>query len=323
MIDVVAGVAVRDGRVLLAQRPAGKDYAFAWECAGGKVDGEESFHEALRREWREELGVEVGALPELPVWYGEFKNPMLRAERAHVRLSFYLVGDRFSGTPSPREGQGVGWFTEAEMRSLTLAPGNVAALEDVVMAAFGRSDPGPRFTPSPRTKMPSSSPNDPIASTIAVGNSTSHPSLPVAFRSRIAIERVHWDAHVKVDYDGGNPLDLKRIARVAKKNYYYLKSDRIDLVLVHKTKKGHHLRIRFKPDLPRLPASVILAIQAALGDDPMRQKMNEARVARSEPGFNVLWNEKIINGKTTSIEILDEELTDAVREILGVRGRPS
>ena len=49
-----------DGRYLLLQRSAAKDFGSgAWECVTGRVDQGEGFTAAVRREVREELGVEV------------------------------------------------------------------------------------------------------------------------------------------------------------------------------------------------------------------------------------------------------------------------
>lgn len=56
---VVAGCVEWEGRVLLAQRPAGKERAGFWEFPGGKVEVGESDREALIREWAEELAVQV------------------------------------------------------------------------------------------------------------------------------------------------------------------------------------------------------------------------------------------------------------------------
>lgn len=50
-----------EGRVLLAQRPPGKQHAGLWEFPGGKIEPGESAVDALRRELREELGVEVAS----------------------------------------------------------------------------------------------------------------------------------------------------------------------------------------------------------------------------------------------------------------------
>jgi 8-oxo-dGTP diphosphatase len=59
-VDVAAAVLIRaDGATLLAQRPDGKAYAGYWEFPGGKIEAGEPVAEALRREIREELGVEI------------------------------------------------------------------------------------------------------------------------------------------------------------------------------------------------------------------------------------------------------------------------
>ena len=54
-----AGLFDDEGRVLIAQRPAGKALAGRWEFPGGKVVAGESERNALSRELREELGIEV------------------------------------------------------------------------------------------------------------------------------------------------------------------------------------------------------------------------------------------------------------------------
>ncbi|MCQ5003259.1 NUDIX domain-containing protein, partial [Escherichia coli] len=49
----------RDGKILLAQRPAHSDQAGVWEFAGGKVEPDQSQRQALVRELREELCIEA------------------------------------------------------------------------------------------------------------------------------------------------------------------------------------------------------------------------------------------------------------------------
>lgn len=141
MIEVVSAVIVRNNRILLTQRPEGKDFPFSWECPGGKVDGNESHHEALQRELCEELGLnEIGNISQSSVWCGEFdtKN-LIRKSRSKIFLLFYRVS--LSKTdplePSPIEGQGIGWFTANEMRRLSLAPGNQHGLESICKAIEG------------------------------------------------------------------------------------------------------------------------------------------------------------------------------------------
>lgn len=57
----VAAVAMidRDGRVLLAQRPEGKQFAGLWEFPGGKIEAGETPEAALVRELKEELGIDT------------------------------------------------------------------------------------------------------------------------------------------------------------------------------------------------------------------------------------------------------------------------
>lgn len=62
MLRVVSGLlANRDGKVLMGKRPMGKKRGGLWELPGGKVDAGEKPHEALAREWMEEIGIAVSA----------------------------------------------------------------------------------------------------------------------------------------------------------------------------------------------------------------------------------------------------------------------
>ena len=62
ILTVVAVALVdADGRVLIAERPKGKRLAGLWEFPGGKLEPDERPEEALIRELREELGIEVKA----------------------------------------------------------------------------------------------------------------------------------------------------------------------------------------------------------------------------------------------------------------------
>ena len=102
------------GRVLVAQRPAGKALAGCWEFPGGKVESGESGEAALRRELLEELGVRVSALR--PVFELRHEYP----ER-HVQLSVWVV-DEYTGVPAGLEGQSLRWETPAALRSIALLP---------------------------------------------------------------------------------------------------------------------------------------------------------------------------------------------------------
>jgi 8-oxo-dGTP diphosphatase len=68
--DVVCAIIERDGRFLIARRAEGKHLAHKWEFPGGKVEAGESEQDALRRELREELQIEVEIIERMtPVMY--------------------------------------------------------------------------------------------------------------------------------------------------------------------------------------------------------------------------------------------------------------
>jgi len=56
---VTAAVIRREESVLITRRPEGKPHGGMWEFPGGKLDGDESPRDCLRREIKEELGLEV------------------------------------------------------------------------------------------------------------------------------------------------------------------------------------------------------------------------------------------------------------------------
>ncbi len=102
IVDVAAAVLQRpDGSFLLAQRPADKIWAGYWEFPGGKLEQDESARDALVRELREELGIEVEtAYP----WLSRvFTYP-----HATVRLNFFRV-TVWHGELHPHEGQQFSW----------------------------------------------------------------------------------------------------------------------------------------------------------------------------------------------------------------------
>jgi 8-oxo-dGTP diphosphatase len=84
-IEVVAGVIVRDGRVLICQRGAGSKFALKWEFPGGKVEAGEDPAEALRRELCEELAIEVEESKEFACHVHHYKD------MPPVELRFYQV----------------------------------------------------------------------------------------------------------------------------------------------------------------------------------------------------------------------------------------
>ena len=115
VMHVMAGLLLdTEGRVLLAQRPAGKHLAGFWEFPGGKLEPGETPLAALTRELQEELGIHVlGAEPLIRVpWRYDERELLLDAWRV---LSW-------RGEPLPLEGQPLKWLAPAIVDPMTLAP---------------------------------------------------------------------------------------------------------------------------------------------------------------------------------------------------------
>lgn len=119
-ITVAVGILMRDnGDVLLGQRPEGKPYAGYWEFPGGKVEEYESIADALRREFLEELGIEVMSAE--PWCCVEHVYP-----HAHVRLHFYISRE-WQGEPQSLEGQAFSW--QGSVAVAPLLPATIPLIE--------------------------------------------------------------------------------------------------------------------------------------------------------------------------------------------------
>ena len=110
-----------DEKVLLAQRQSGQHLAGFWEFPGGKLEKGESGLEALQRELKEELGIDVDSAEYL--FDIEYDYP----EKA-VKLINYIVDD-FEGEPVGAENQRLKWVDKKDLRNYKLPPANVAIVE--------------------------------------------------------------------------------------------------------------------------------------------------------------------------------------------------
>jgi 8-oxo-dGTP diphosphatase len=112
----VAAAVLRDsqGRVLIAERPAGKPLAGFWEFPGGKIETGEEPRAALQRELREELGIEVRHAYRLLRY--SYRYP----ER-EVDLDVWRV-TAWEGVAASQEGQDLAWVLSEDLRDWQLLP---------------------------------------------------------------------------------------------------------------------------------------------------------------------------------------------------------
>jgi len=118
-----------DGRVLLAQRPAGKAMAGLWEFPGGKVNPGETPERALIRELAEELGIDVEESCLAPFTFASHSYPDF-----HLLMPLYVCR-KWSGIPIAREGQCLTWVRPAQLGDYPMPPADaplVAMLRDLL-----------------------------------------------------------------------------------------------------------------------------------------------------------------------------------------------
>jgi 8-oxo-dGTP diphosphatase len=126
LIHVVAGALLDStGRVLIAQRPAGKHLAGGWEFPGGKREPGETPRATLVRELREELDVEVHEAAPLIAY--EHQYPERR-----LLLDLWVV-TRYSGEPKALDAPALQWAAIDDLERIGLLEADrpmIAALRD-------------------------------------------------------------------------------------------------------------------------------------------------------------------------------------------------
>jgi 8-oxo-dGTP diphosphatase len=115
---LVAAVALidADGRVLIAERPEGKQLAGLWEFPGGKIEAGERPEETLIRELHEELGIDVEEPCLAPLTFASHAY-----ESFHLLMPLYVCR-RWSGFVQPREGQRLKWVRPRDLRGYPMPP---------------------------------------------------------------------------------------------------------------------------------------------------------------------------------------------------------
>ncbi|MGN6364745.1 8-oxo-dGTP diphosphatase MutT [Asticcacaulis taihuensis] len=129
ILVVAAALVDSDGRVLIAQRPEGKQLAGLWEFPGGKVEPGETPETALIRELEEELGIVVKQACLAPFVFASHSY-----ETFHLLMPLYLIR-RWEGEPEAREHAALKWVHPNDMGQYPMPPADdplVAWLRDFI-----------------------------------------------------------------------------------------------------------------------------------------------------------------------------------------------
>ena len=115
-----------DGRVLLAQRPEGKQLAGLWEFPGGKVEPGETPEQCLIRELQEEIGIETDIPCLAPLTFASHSY-----DDFHLLMPLFVCR-RFRGIAQPKEGQVLKWMRPKQMRDYPMPPADAPLIQFLI-----------------------------------------------------------------------------------------------------------------------------------------------------------------------------------------------
>ena len=117
-IDVVAGLIFERRRLLVCQRRPSSALALKWEFPGGKVEPGESSRDALKRELREELGIEVHHSREI------FSCTHTYPEISEVNLRFFQIHE-YGGQIKNLVFHQISWISLRQLAELDFLEGDL------------------------------------------------------------------------------------------------------------------------------------------------------------------------------------------------------
>ena len=127
---VVVAVALidKDGRVLIARRPSYKSMAGLWEFPGGKVEKNEVPENAIIREVKEELDIDINNKCIAPLSFSEFDYKEFQL------LLLLYVCRRWEGEPRSMEQNEIKWVKANMLRQFKMPPADdslIYSLQDL------------------------------------------------------------------------------------------------------------------------------------------------------------------------------------------------
>lgn len=121
IVQVAAGLIVREGHYLIARRKAGTHLGGLWEFPGGKREPGESLEDCLRRELREELGVDVTPPVHVRVIRHDYREKTVELHFFRCTIS--------RGEASALDCEEVRWVTPGELSDYEFPPADRPLIE--------------------------------------------------------------------------------------------------------------------------------------------------------------------------------------------------
>lgn len=127
LIEVVGMILMKNGKLLLAKRPMNKQFGGFWELPGGKVELNESYPEALKREISEELSIELDKL----AYFDSNIHPI--NEYQQIKLICFLCY-QYYGEIKLTEHLDAKWFTKNDLNHIKITPADVKIIESLKLS---------------------------------------------------------------------------------------------------------------------------------------------------------------------------------------------
>ena len=114
--NVVAAIIKKDDQYLIVQRNKNKHLGLKWEFPGGKVNANEEFEEALKREIKEELNISINI-------YEKIAEEGYKDEKIDIILHYYLCSQK-NGTIKLNEHENLAWVEKKNFKKYNFAEGD-------------------------------------------------------------------------------------------------------------------------------------------------------------------------------------------------------
>ena len=114
--NVVAAIIKKENSYLIAQRNRNKYMGLKWEFPGGKVESNETFHEALSREIQEELNIDINV-------YEKIAEEKYKDDQIDIILHYYLCSEK-SGTIRLNEHENIAWVEKKDFDKYDFVEGD-------------------------------------------------------------------------------------------------------------------------------------------------------------------------------------------------------
>lgn len=124
IVDVVAALIWNGEKFMICQRPANKKRGLLWEFVGGKVEKGESKEQALIRECKEELDIEI-----------EVESKFFSTKHTYpdITINLTVFNSRIvRGRPKLLEHNDLKWITKDEISNYNFCPADVVILKKII-----------------------------------------------------------------------------------------------------------------------------------------------------------------------------------------------